>query len=767
MYDCNYNHEKKQSGFTLLEITFVFLIFGLIVAMFSPLYSLYLKNQAELTTQQNTDLTVTEITEFLNVHGRYPCPAPLGGSREDTMTVGTDTFTVYGRESTECAASAAGSPTIATGACDASTGTRTSGICVETSQRVGVPQATRVIIGAVPFRELNMPEEQSYDGYGNRLTYAVTEVLTQDGNYEPNLGGIRIVDANNEDVDDNNAIHFLVYSHGENGYGAYNNFGVQLSCAGVVGEEAENCFGAGGNAEFKLANRSTNSGDATEYDDVAAFVVTDDIPHFKLAGEGGDIEFMGAPDGGRLGMLLPAGIEALPEQELDVGGNVRAQTDLKADQVCTYGNESECFNTELIAGDVPAMECPAGQYMVGMENNHVVCQEEIIPQCGPGKYLVGVKADGTIKCAPYDVPECPWVEVDLCPGHPGTYTLPVGQNGNIVTARERDLPTVDRAQKYKCVGSSWQPHGGAWGTCSCIAGEEISRTPKSCEKCMFGGYDKVKRRTCPSGSVTVKEGDTCACDPATPCYKSRPISCRSGYILSGAPIKQDSLFNCKANGKAGHPKWGPWVTRPEAGTCICDMKAPAKSTKSCNTYSITLTEKVPGEKVPTIRYFDCSKNPPAYGPVLFDEARAPASLAGKTLFSNAVKDHYCECNGSLAPQKREVSCSSRFPGTTGVIDEKRDYDCGTETWSAYYPDHASLDASSTGEEIKDTFCTPVRPVICRWNKDTSLGTGPVRLGEERGSICDCNMDAADKIGNCHDVLPGGTTFKNYSGCTCG
>ncbi len=88
------NNKKNNAGFTLIELTFVILIFGLLIAMFSPLYNLYLKNQAELTTQQNTQLLISEITEFLTVNGRYPCPAPPAVAREDIF---------YGRESTECA----------------------------------------------------------------------------------------------------------------------------------------------------------------------------------------------------------------------------------------------------------------------------------------------------------------------------------------------------------------------------------------------------------------------------------------------------------------------------------------------------------------------------------------------------------------------------------------------------------------------------------------------------------------------------------------
>ena len=741
---------NKQSGFTLIELTFVVLIFGLMVAMFLPVYNLYVSNQAEQTTQENTDLIVGEITEFLTVHGRYPCPAPPAVDRNDDD---------YGRESNECELEA-----IALGTCDASTNDPTSGICIETSQNAD-STVERIIIGAVPFRELNIQESESYDGYSNKLTYAVTEILTKPDQYQPELGGIRILDPNGEDLDDDFGIHFIVYSHGENSLGAYNSNGIQIACATDSAEELENCYGTGGNAQFQIALRSNNFADDNEYDDVAAFIATDDIPHFALMGESDDIEFMSGDEEGRLGMLLPDGIESTPEQELDVGGNVRAQDAVESNQLCTYGNESECFSADLIAGDDPNMECASG-FVVRIQNGAVVCDEEVIAQCDAGEIMVGVNPDGTAICQVYNAPECASVEVDLCPTSPGTVTLPVGQDNEYYRANERDLPTKNRYQWYRCRDGSWQPHNSPWGPCDCIEGEELDRDTLGCGECQSGTYDRVRLRTCPSGSEYVTENSTCSCDPLTPCIDTRTDTCDAGFTLVGDERIEERVFECSSTGVPGG--WGDWELRAGVGTCECIPEDPDYSTMACSQLAFYLTEIDPDRRIPTVREFDCDSN--SYGPRQFDDTAAgvPGSLSGASLYSTAVRDEYCTCNTSLDPQTRQVSCSSLYPGWTGVIDEQRDYNCVDLEWGDYYPVHPDLSSTSSDEEIRDAFCTELPEVVCRWQKGTPMGgTSKTFLGEQEGSVCDCDMDEDDKIDNCHDPLPGGTSAKNYAGCYCG
>lgn len=755
-FERNHLNKKSERGVTLIELTFVMLIFGLIIAMFAPVYNLYLKNQAELTTRQNTDLIVSEITEFLNVYGRYPCPAPPAVSRDEPE---------YGREADECSIPVGDPVTIATGDCDTTTNNPNSGICVETGQNANVI-SQRIIVGAVPFRELNIDEDFSYDGYQNKITYAVTEILTKEGQYEPGRGGIRILegddatDTNNMDIDENFGIHFIVYSHGENGFGAYNNNGTQLSCAAATGFEQDNCFDVAGNGQFRIAQRSTNFGSNTEYDDVAAFITRDDVPHFALDPATNTIVSR-KPS---MGQLLPNGVESTPERELDVGGNIRAQQNLKSNQLCTYGNDGECFSAQLIAGDDPNMECPTG-YVRRIENSAVVCQEEVVSSCGVGEVMTGINTDGTIICESFNAPECASVDVDICPGNPGTYTLPVGQDNDRVRAEEINLPLVARYQRYRCRNGSWQPHGGAWGTCGCIEGEVLARDTRACGTCQTGTYDNVRIRRCPSGSQTIRENDTCSCDDTTPCYATRNVSCDPGLTLVGNPIVEQRLFRCDPGGvPVGFT--GSWTPTATSGTCQCIPSPPQEGSMGCSELDSTLTEQVAGVLIPTRRDFNCGTN--SYDAREFDDTRAPGFLSGANLTDDSVKNHYCVCNTSLPPQTRDVSCASRYPGWTGVIDEKRDYDCGSQSWSSYYPDHPSLDETSTSIEIRDTFCTEIPPVVCRWQKGSSMGgTSTVFLGSEVGSTCDCDMDSADKIDNCHDVLPGGTNAKNYSGCICG
>ncbi len=764
----NSHNVKKQAGFSLIELSFVLVIFGLMISMFVPVYNLYITNKAEITTKQNTELMVGEITEFLAVNGHYPCPAPPAVSVDDPN---------YGRESDVCTTAS-----VADAVCDTSFNTPRAGICVESSQyRDPSDPATealikRIIVGAVPFRQLNVAERNSYDGYSNKLIYAVTEVLTRDGEFKPELGGIRILDANNNDIAGDLAagepgIHFLVYSAGENNYGAYNSNGVQIACnfAGTD-DEVINCAGPGKDAEFRLAERSTNFSNTNEYDDVFAYIRTDDIPYFKLAGNTDDIELMDARDNGKLGMMLSGGAQAEPEQELDVGANVRAKGDLQSNEVCTYGNEAECFEAALIAGDDENMECPTGEFVKKISQNKVVCAKEVTASCPLGYVMSGVSAQGEVECVTFQIEgggDCAATSIDLCPDHPGEVEIPAGLEGDQYIANEKDSDgVVNRSQNFTCTAGSWQPNSAAYGTCECIPDEILETRVVSCGQCRSGTNTRVTMRECPSGKRVEKYiNSTCTCDAGTECNAKRAAPCTPPEQLVGNERYEIRTFNCPASGVGGSFD-GPWKLAPGSGACECVSKEAKKDTVACSQLDSTLTEKTPGRLIPTIQEYSCTSS--SYGPKTLDNDLVPANVKNSALNSDKVKKEYCVCNSSIDPQTRNVACSSLYPGWTGVIKEKRDYSCDSQSWGDYYPDHASLDKSASAKKVKETFCTELASVVCKWQKGSSMGApSSVFLGAEADSVCDCNMSDAQKIGNCHKPLPGNTKAQNYAGCYCG
>jgi prepilin-type N-terminal cleavage/methylation domain-containing protein len=213
---------KNNNGFTLIELTVVLIITGLIVAGASHAFYLWLVQHRLDVTKQRMAAIEAALVKHVQENGDLPCAAP----RVDRSDPG------YGRES-DCSGAA---PT-------------------GTAQTAG-SGGRNVRIGAVPVRTLDLSDEHRLDGWYSSFTYAVTEVLASDNPlFDINLGAISIIDENGASVitPDGSALYAVV-SHGYEG-----------DCAS--GMDAENC---NDDDTFRAAPFST--GDNTGFfDDFIAF----------------------------------------------------------------------------------------------------------------------------------------------------------------------------------------------------------------------------------------------------------------------------------------------------------------------------------------------------------------------------------------------------------------------------------------------------------------------------------------------------------------
>lgn len=226
------------AGFTLVELAFVTIIGGLLLAGSSFMLSVYIK-QAELKTTRDRLATIDEAVQlFLNLNGRYPCPA--------RRAVASDTAQ-YGVEiDTDCTAPA------------------DPGDTLTALGRDGRP----VRIGAVPVRTLNIPDEYMSDAWGGRFTYAVTMTQASQGTYNRNEGGIFVNDgAGNPLVNFPvpGVAHYVLVSHGKNAGGAVPTLGgAPIPCnAGTL--EEENC---NDDATFRSSLLTGTADNANLYDDM-------------------------------------------------------------------------------------------------------------------------------------------------------------------------------------------------------------------------------------------------------------------------------------------------------------------------------------------------------------------------------------------------------------------------------------------------------------------------------------------------------------------
>ncbi|MFP4313642.1 MAG: type II secretion system protein [Alphaproteobacteria bacterium] len=254
MIKSTFDTHNTQKGFTLIEMAVAILVLGLLIAPALTAYNLYEKNRKIERTDFSIDRVNNSIEGFFNAYGRYPCPAP-----RDAVSGDTD----YGFESRDAT----------TGDCiHSSSTTPQSGVIAEASDdttgRLPVGD-NLVVIGAIPFKTLNLEEDDMYDGYGSRLTYAVTDILTDPDDYDVRLGGISIT--KEEDgggtvisaVEPPHTAHYIVLSHGEEFTGAFRGSGVRTgACASALSEEVDNC---NDDSVFFVSERNTG------FDDVVSF----------------------------------------------------------------------------------------------------------------------------------------------------------------------------------------------------------------------------------------------------------------------------------------------------------------------------------------------------------------------------------------------------------------------------------------------------------------------------------------------------------------
>lgn len=185
-------------GYTLIETAIVISVVGVLIGSFFSAYTLYLQRKIQNTTDLNSTLITSAMSNFLIQKGRFPCPARIDALRDDSD---------YGVESQCDPLVAAEYPHKNWPASASTPGTFLHGLWYESSlTTVDInpsPTVTTIVTpkvrrGSVPFRTLALPEDRSFDGYGNRFVYAVTEPQAVTSSYQKGNGGIMIYNAANQ-----------------------------------------------------------------------------------------------------------------------------------------------------------------------------------------------------------------------------------------------------------------------------------------------------------------------------------------------------------------------------------------------------------------------------------------------------------------------------------------------------------------------------------------------------------------------------------------
>lgn len=374
--------KSTQAGFTLAELAVVMIISGML--MLGLAHFLYISNQRAAYTHTADALSTSAaaILEFAALsNGAYPCPANPA-LRPDNPQYGVSDCTL---------------PTVPGRAADDVAG--------------GDP----VYIGVMPVTSLlPLLENVEYtgrlavDGWGNKITYAVSANLTSAATYDDLLGAISVVDEFDQNIlNAPGTAHAVLISHGPNGIGAFPAGGTvpNPGCDSVttplpptpgfvppIIDEKENCDYD--DAKFLSGLKRENQNNFN--DDELTFLINSTTSLWEYVD--GNPEAIRNTNPGFVGV----GVHE-PQQKLHVAGDIRA--DFVAAQDLCQGDTDECMPLSTLAG--VGISCPnPNEAIVAIENNSVVSCHPIvynastIAPCAAGTIAVGFSTDSRLICEP-------------------------------------------------------------------------------------------------------------------------------------------------------------------------------------------------------------------------------------------------------------------------------------------------------------------------------------------------------------------------------
>ncbi len=514
-------HQKKD-GFTLVEIAISLIILGVMITPLLLLYNNYKTKEGTEKTYNNVQQAIFALEEYRGMTGRYPCPAGLNLPRDSSPPA-----PVYGAE--HC-------PDISVtsaGQCD-------NGVCVERSVRdVGGGNFPLVLVGSLPFRQLQVDEGEAIDAYNNRLVYAVTQNMTlNDGSViNDAMGGIDVRSPEGESlVTPAGSASFLVFSAGPSRSGAFSTYGnIVDSCANASPSEQQNCnpgfedpTNGSEEAIYVSAFKSTGSND--QYDDVMQFFSSYPAELWRTSNTNPDDIRDQAVGNIGVGTNQPTTTLDIvsSKDSLSIFGTDGSDGILYTDQICDE-NGSNCFEPSDI-GSTEGISCPAGSDMVGIAGGKAICEETLTLSCPLGTpVLKGLDGSGNPICIAEPNASCEKQKVDQCPSEAdeGKKWLPQSAHGDVVELKQGSCAK----RSYRCDNGTWTGIGQWAGQCV-YAANETRQSNLDCGLGRAGTYTSIT--TYLSCGTVKKTVTTKFDDPNRP--QNEPADClceNEGIVTTG------------------------------------------------------------------------------------------------------------------------------------------------------------------------------------------------------------------------------------------
>ncbi len=426
-------------GFTLIEIAIALMVIGLLMAPLIAQYNNYRQNKALQTSRDYVSYVQSSLNKYVLKYGRYPIPARPAEQSSDPRYGMPYKTPYYPAPITY--------PTCITSPNE---------VCTTVGARPTPAGALSnlVYIGTVPFAALGIPEVYSRDGYGMRLTYAVTAELTDAARYNSS-GGAGVIAVFRGDgtpasgledtsIPFNAALNgttaqFVVVSHGSDNRGGYAPNGtIPTACAPAgTAVDQENCdkdaifinghrrglpYWSATDTVYKRTAINTASVD--HYDDFVEFVRSPANGLWQKRPNSPDVYFP-------VGNVLIGSLGTSPTAQLQVVGNIRA-TNLFANRLCestgcgatgtvgtlvspgdenlpnvfspaVIGGTPNPLNAEKPGGGILCSSSTSNKPMTGISYSNEECNFNAAPgvtigTCTAPLYPRGISATGTLIC---------------------------------------------------------------------------------------------------------------------------------------------------------------------------------------------------------------------------------------------------------------------------------------------------------------------------------------------------------------------------------
>ncbi len=718
------NFRGSCKGFTLVEIAISLIILGVFIAPLFVLYNQYEKEKRIETTYVNVNDAMNRLQLYLQANGDLPCPAPITYSRtvgeNDTVArpAGSTAKTLYGRPH-PIACTITDPPSgstvpLGTTIPEYDFGNCTDGICVLQSKRSNDPTTgvtgdqRRVIVGALPFRELQMQEKQAIDGYGNRLLYAVTKTMTDERTMNIQKGSISVEDPTTTPptslVTPNDSVAFLVLSLGEDEAGAINQNGIVVEPC-KANAETENCDfpPVNQNAVFVSAFKS-DVDDPNYFDDVIMYFAGNEVPTWaKIPNTEDIIDLAAGPAGvGTKNPKVELEVTARPsatdaanvwtagEDAIRAEGPEPDDGTVFVDEICDE-NGANCFDVKVLAGDPldtsiidpedrGGMKCPDDEFMVGIEATGPKCISlaQLEVKCGVGQVFIGFEQNGNIKCIDIPTGSCPGGPIpNPCGG--SDFDRP-GLGNNLSWSS----PTVGTPGGQGCYKETWECTGGTWRAINPLTPEQ---TASLCSftpfididvACAPGKQTKTTTTTLCGGGQDIKTEvidipDTplaCGCDPRV---VQKNANCVDAQAIFGTDVGKyfdgtftyNEIYECvyKIDPDTGLPSTTPTLSTTPRNEIPSDLSTQCKCAPpaTADTFACAAgTSQYSGtcrKQTKTCDYLGAPNNKPGYNPVEGNKPYALQEWNSATCgWVDIGKGGACECGLKDVPQRTPPKC---------------------------------------------------------------------------------------------------------------